>query len=59
MKKITVLAGLSLFALLIVLPVTCSVKQTASNPAVDNPVLRVDTVPLPVPYSAVPYISVA
>ena len=59
MKKTVVLAGLSLLALLIVLPVTCSVKQTASNPSPDNPALRADGTPLPVPHNSQAFASSA
>ena len=49
MKKPVALAVLSLSALLIVLPVVCSVNRSTSNPAPRNDVLRADGWPLPLP----------
>ncbi len=47
MKKPVALAVLSLSALLIVLPVICSVNHSTSNPAPRNDVLRADGWPVP------------
>ena len=47
MKKIAVLAALSLLALLIVLPITSSVNETVSNPVLYNGTLRADGYPIP------------
>ncbi|HVS88424.1 MAG TPA: hypothetical protein VHF01_09420 [Candidatus Acidoferrum sp.] len=47
MKKVAVLAALSLLALLIVLPITSSVNQTVGNPVLNNGTLRADGNPGP------------
>jgi hypothetical protein len=47
MRKVVILAGLSLFALLIVLPIKSFVNQTLGNPVLHNPTLRVDGNPYP------------
>ena len=49
MKKYALLAGISFFALLIVLPVTRSVNQTTYNPALNQQTLQADGAPLPAP----------
>jgi hypothetical protein len=49
MKKYALLAGISFFALLIVLPVTCSVNHAAYNPALSQQTLQADGAPLPAP----------
>ena len=49
MKKPVALAVLSLSALLIVLPVICSVNRSTSNPAPRSDVFRADGWPLPLP----------
>jgi hypothetical protein len=49
MKKYALLAGISFFALLIVLPVTCSVNHAAYNPALSLQTLQADGAPLPAP----------
>jgi hypothetical protein len=47
MKKVAILAALSLLALLIVLPITSSVNQTVGNPVLNNGTLRADGTPIP------------
>jgi len=49
MKKVAILCVLSLFALLIVRPITSSVNQTVGNPVLNNGTLRADGTPLPLP----------
>jgi len=55
MKKYTVVAAISFFALLIVLPVTCSVNHSAYNPAVGQRIQQADgsPMPAPIPHTAV------
>jgi len=48
MKKVAILAALSLLALLIVLPITCYVNQTVGNPVLNNGTLRADGMPGPI-----------
>jgi hypothetical protein len=47
MKKVALLGALSLFGLLIVLPITSSVNQTLGNPVLDNSTLHADGNPFP------------
>ncbi len=47
MKKVAILCVLSLFALLIVLPITSSVNQAVGNPGLDHRTLRADGYPGP------------
>src|SRR5258708_30148170 len=47
MTKVAVICVLSLFALLIVLPITSSVNQTVGNPVLDHRTLRADGYPGP------------
>jgi hypothetical protein len=47
MKKVAILCVLSLFALLIVLPITSSFNQTVGNPVLDHRTLRADGYPIP------------
>jgi hypothetical protein len=47
MKKVAILCVLSLFALLIVRPITSSVNQAVGNPALNNGTLRADGTPGP------------
>ncbi len=49
MKKVALICVLSLFALLIVLPITSSVNQTVGNPVLNNGTLRADGFPIPPP----------
>ncbi len=49
MKKVALICVLSLFALLIVLPITSSVNQAVGNPVLNNGTLRVDGFPIPPP----------
>jgi hypothetical protein len=48
MKKVALLAALSLLALLILLPVTSSVNQAVGNPVLDHRMLRADGTPGPI-----------
>jgi hypothetical protein len=57
-KKIAVVFGISPLALLIVLPVVSSVKQTTTSPSLSNPALRADGSPLPDgPHALAGYLS--
>ena len=47
MKKVAILCVLSLFALLIVLPITSSVNQAVGNPVLNNGTLRAEGAPMP------------
>jgi hypothetical protein len=47
MTKVAVICVLSLFALLIVLPITSSVNQAVGNPVLNNGTLRADGTPGP------------
>jgi hypothetical protein len=47
MKKVAILCVLSLFALLIVLPITSSFNQTVGNPVLNHRTLRADGFPIP------------
>src|SRR5260370_37448818 len=49
MKKVALICVLSLFALLIVLPITSSVNQAVGNPVLNNGTLRADGFPIPPP----------
>jgi hypothetical protein len=49
MKKVAIICVFSLFAFLIVLPVTRSVNPTLGNPTIQNGTLRADGFPLPPP----------
>jgi len=49
MKKYALPVGIPFFALLIVLPVTCSVNHAAYNPALNQQTLQADGAPLPAP----------
>lgn len=49
MKKYAVFFGISFLALLIVLPVTCSVNHAIYNPAFNQRTLGADGSPLPAP----------
>ena len=47
MKKVAIVSVLSVFALLIVRPITSSVNQTVGNPVLNNGTLRADGYPIP------------
>lgn len=49
MKKNAAVLGISLLALLIVLPVASTVKQVTTSPSVNSPLLQSDGAPLPAP----------
>jgi hypothetical protein len=49
MKKTAVVFGISLLALLIVLPVVSTVKQVTTYPSLNSPGLQADGSPLPAP----------
>jgi hypothetical protein len=49
MKKVAIIWMFSLFALLIILPVTSSVNPIPGNPTLENGTLRADGYPLPPP----------
>jgi hypothetical protein len=49
MKKVAIMCVFSLFALLIVLPVTSSVNPIPGNPTLENSTLRADGFPVPPP----------
>jgi hypothetical protein len=49
MKTLAIFCVLSLFALLIVLPITSSFNQTVGNPVLNNGTLRADGFPIPPP----------
>ena len=48
MKKVAILCVLSLFAFLMLLPITSSVNQTVGNPVFNNGTLRADGMPGPI-----------
>jgi hypothetical protein len=50
MKKVAILTALSLFTLLIVLPVVGTVNHCAGNPPFVEGTLRADGPPLPIPH---------
>ena len=49
MKKVAIVSVLSVFALLIVRPITTSVNHTVGNPVLNNGTLRADGYPIPPP----------
>jgi hypothetical protein len=49
MKKVAIVSVLSVFALLIVRPITSSVNQTVGNSVLNNGTLRADGFPVPPP----------